>query len=339
MKKLIVSLGIVFLYSNLFGATAVEDILGQSASIPQQGLLPQTTDRLTGLPVELIHHIFDFLPSADQESFRRLNRQARQILPTALTLDIETAQPTEIPQMVDFLKSRQGIKRLRIRCIRGFVVESTLAALLRQNFTFPALRELDISGNIYQVTLLLLEQIRELMPHLTSLNMGQSRIGDAGAASLAQMAQLTSLNVEYSDIGPAGAASLAQLAHLTSLNISNNRIGPAGAASLAQLAQLTSLDIRFNRIGAAGAASLAHLSQLRSLDIRNNLIGDAGAASLAQMAQLTSLNVEYSNIGPAGAASLAQLAQLTSLDIRFNRIGISSGLLLRQHLSLTKVVF
>jgi Ran GTPase-activating protein (RanGAP) involved in mRNA processing and transport len=62
------------------------------------------------------------------------------------------------------------------------------------------------------------------------------------------MARLTSLDLRENDIGDAGAASLAPslalMARLTSLDLSCNCIGAAGAASLA--AVLTSMTMDFD---------------------------------------------------------------------------------------------
>ena len=122
MKKLIVSLGIVFLYSNLFAAAAAEDIRGtrrpQSASHTPTGPLPQATNRLTGLPPEVINKIFNYLDSDAQSNFLCVNREASQTLPTALTLDMKKARESEILEMVEFLKSRQYIERLEIKNIK-----------------------------------------------------------------------------------------------------------------------------------------------------------------------------------------------------------------------------
>jgi hypothetical protein len=102
--------------------------------------------------------------------------------------------------------------------------------------------------------------------HLTSCKL---RTGSL-APSLARMAQLTSLNLRNNEIGDAGAASLAPslalMAQLTSLNISMNAIGDAGAAalapSLALMAQLKSLHLASNSIGAAGAALLPRCARM-----------------------------------------------------------------------------
>jgi internalin A len=156
---------------------------------------------------------------------------------------------------------------------------------------------------------------------LTSLDLRNNEIGEAGAASIAKLTGLTSLNLGGNRIGEAGAASIARLTGLTSLNLWDNRIGEAGAASIAKLTGLTSLDLGANQIGDAGAASIARLTGLTSLNLWGNPIGDAGAASIASLTGLTSLNLGFNRIGEAGAASIASLTGLTSLDLGDNQIG------------------
>jgi hypothetical protein len=172
------------------------------------------------------------------------------------------------------------------------------------------------------------------MAQLTSLNLGENKIGAAGAASLAPslalMAKLTSLDLYYNEIGDAGAASLAPalaaMMRLESLGLGANALGPGGVASLApalsQMTKLVSLDLRGNNLRAAGAASIApalsRMPDLTSLHLQDNHLGAAGAESLtpalAKMTQLTSLALKNNSIGTAGMTSLAPaLSRMTKL--------------------------
>jgi hypothetical protein len=176
------------------------------------------------------------------------------------------------------------------------------------------------------------------LPRLVDLQLYVNRIGDAGAAALAQsqtLRNLTSLNLGWNRIGYAGTASLAQspnLQNLTSLDLSCNEIGPEGAAALAQspnLRNLTSLNLGWNRIGDSGAVALAQsqtMPNLTTLDLEMNQIGPGAATALAQsqtLLNLTSLNLSWNQIGDAGASALAEspnLLNLTSLDLSVNQI-------------------
>src|SRR5262249_46716469 len=96
-------------------------------------------------------------------------------------------------------------------------------------------------------------------PHLTSLaalDLGYTRLGDAGLTALAACPHLTGL---------------------VSLELGHNRIGDAGLAALANapyLNRLVSLDLRKNRFGSAGftGAGVAALARTRGLPALRRLI-------------------------------------------------------------------
>ena len=107
--------------------------------------------------------------------------------------------------------------------------------------------------------------------------------------ALCGLLNLTSLNLWNNNIGDAGAQALAGLVNLTSLDLWNNNIGDAGAQALAGLVNLTSLDLSDNRIGAAGAQALAGLVNLTSLDLWNNDIEDI--SPLVSLRHLRKINL------------------------------------------------
>ena len=158
-------------------------------------------------------------------------------------------------------------------------------------------------------------------PSLTSLNLGDNRIGDDGAKAL--------------------ATALKNNTSLTSLNLLGNRIGDDGAKALATALEtntsLTSLELGFNRIGADGATALAtalkNNTSLTSLNLLNNDIGDEGANALAAALKtntsLTSLELGFNGIGADGAKALAAALKtntsLTSLNLVNNGIGYETN--------------
>ena len=82
--------------------------------------------------------------------------------------------------------------------------------------------ELDLGG--LQLTALDGELLTALcgLLNLTSLNLWNNNIGDAGAQALAGLVNLTSLDLWNNNIGDAGAQALAGLVNLTSLDLSDN---------------------------------------------------------------------------------------------------------------------
>lgn len=211
------------------------------------------------------------------------------------------------------------------------------------------------------------KQVRVITEHLgqlTSLNLGDNEIGDAGTRFIAMhLSQLRSLHLGSNRIGSAGAHAIARdLGHLTSLNLGGNMIfdadalllakhlghltilklggngiGNAGAQAIAEnLARLTSLDLWHNQINNVGAKIIAkHLSQLTYLDLADNRISEAGGLALAEnLGQLRRLDLGGNWIGKVGAQAIAkQLGQLTSLSLRSNRVGDEGARAIAEHLS------
>ena len=133
---------------------------------------------------------------------------------------------------------------------------------------------------------------------LLRLNLGNNRLGDAGAESI--------------------AAGLAVNTGLRTLNLAHNRVGPLGAAALAQALQvnrvLTSLDLDLNRLHDEGAVQLAPALRvndvLSTLVLSGNQIGNVGAAALADAIAvnrgLVRLHLKYNRISGEGARLLAE---------------------------------
>jgi uncharacterized protein (TIGR02996 family) len=205
-----------------------------------------------------------------------------------------------------------------------------------------------LESNINTLTGLTVSNLGDQLPQLlaipginrlTTLNLGNNHIRNAGATAIAgspHLANLTTLNLGNNDIGEAGAEVIAGSRHLKSLTtliLTNNGIGDAGAAAIANspyLANLTTLNLWSNRIGEAGARAIAgseHLKSLTTLDLGGNDIGPAGARALAgspNLMSLTTLDLGVNDIGPEGARAIAdspQLANLTTLDLWANAIG------------------
>ncbi|CAK0867739.1 unnamed protein product [Prorocentrum cordatum] len=176
-------------------------------------------------------------------------------------------------------------------------------------------------------------------PQLRELDLGSNRVGDEGAARLAEVLrapgaqpQLQYLNLGRNCVGDEGAARLAEalrapgaLPQLRRLDLGANRVGDEGAARLAEalrapgaLPQLRELGLTGNRVGDEGAARLAEalralgaLPQLQYLNLGRNRVGDEGAARLAEalrapgaLPQLRELNLGANPLGGPGRAAL-----------------------------------
>ncbi|TYZ69301.1 hypothetical protein PybrP1_003929 [[Pythium] brassicae (nom. inval.)] len=162
---------------------------------------------------------------------------------------------------------------------------------------------------------------------LRTLDLGFNRIGDRGAALLAQAletnATLERLYLSGNDIGPAGALALARAlaanSALRSLHLSGNNVGEDGAAHLADGLRanrgLRALYVGTNGIGSRGMARLADAltvnRTLAELTLGQNRIGSAGLRHVADALAsgrtvLTTLEMGKNGIDQHGALALAR---------------------------------
>ena len=165
---------------------------------------------------------------------------------------------------------------------------------------------------------------------LTSLELSDYQIGDAGAAQLADCLRvnstLTSLDLWNSSIGDAGARQFAECLHVS---VALTHL----AECLRVNATLTCLFLSISGIGEAGATLLAACLRINTtlmyLGLACNEIGDGGATQLADClrvnATLTGLHLASNGIGDVGATQLAECLRvnvtLKSLDLDENVIG------------------
>ncbi len=88
------------------------------------------------------------------------------------------------------------------------------------------------------------QTIAELLPlaeHITDLDLGRSRVGDAACSAIAKMPRLTVLDLRQTQVGNHGVAALAACKELRSLNLFGTKVGDYGATALASLKHLEQL--------------------------------------------------------------------------------------------------
>lgn len=199
---------------------------------------------------------------------------------------------------------------------------------------------------------------------LSSLDLSNHPLGNAGALALASSDTLTELHVDNAQIGDAGTKALAEIHTLGTPSLSRNRIGAAGAtelgasrsirtlsvsncelngdaaAALLENPVLETLSISGNRLGTNGFPALRAIGNhpsITSLEAKSNSIDDEGAVELARCAKLRSLDVSLNRIGDRGAHALAETTSLVELNVHSNSIGDSGATALAKSPSLTSL--
>jgi len=122
-----------------------------------------------------------------------------------------------------------------------------------------------------------LAEALEVNVSVTSINLQEATIGDAGCKALADAlkvnATVSSINLARNDIGDDGAKELAEALKInrsvTEISLTRNNIGDEGAQALAEAIAINSsivkVDLSFNsRIGEVGAQALEEVRQANS---------------------------------------------------------------------------
>nr|MBA3539917.1 TIGR02996 domain-containing protein [Deltaproteobacteria bacterium] len=169
---------------------------------------------------------------------------------------------------------------------------------------------------------------------LDELQLRQSKLGSAGAATIATSERargLKVLSLLANGIGPAGTKAVVEhLPALRALDLRKNAIGVAGAEALGRNgSELRTLDLTGNTLGAAGVAALVAgdgLGALRELCLQQTMLDDAAVQALAAsplLARLRVLSLRSNKITDVGAGALANspyTCNLVQLNLNNNKI-------------------
>jgi uncharacterized membrane protein len=101
-----------------------------------------------------------------------------------------------------------------------------------------------------------LRALSRIAPQVVWLDLGGTKVTDAGLASIASLTNLTRLHLQRTAIGDAGLAHLAKLAHLEYLNVYGTKVSDEGLKRLAGVKTLRSLYVWKTAVTAEGIASL-----------------------------------------------------------------------------------
>jgi hypothetical protein len=150
---------------------------------------------------------------------------------------------------------------------------------------------------------------------LEDLELGHTRVTDAGLDSLTSCKRLKHLYFDSSQITNVGVAKLGSRHPLESLKLKSSLVTDAGLEALKPLTGLNSLWLDETKIGDAGLAHLKGHTELVCLQLSGTKITDAGLTHLAGLKKLRYLSLERTAVTDAGLEYLRDLNELDSLDL------------------------
>ena len=162
------------------------------------------------------------------------------------------------------------------------------------------LQKIDLSRS--RVTNDDLQWISSRFINLNSLDLGNTRISNAGLAHLLPLINLTSLNLFNTQITNVGLPYLGYLKHLTSLNLSNTPISEL--RHLAPLTNLISLALIHTQVTDQELNYLTPFRNLASLNLFNTPVTDAVIPYLDRIENLTWINLARTHLTESGVSKL-----------------------------------
>jgi hypothetical protein len=170
----------------------------------------------------------------------------------------------------------------------------------------------------------------ERLKEVTNLNLlGESDFGDAGMQLVAKLTGLQhlfdltglqALDLGGTKVGDAGLVHLSGLTGLQQLSLMNTQVTDAGLEHLAGLTGLQALFLSGPQVSDAGLAHLADLTGLQWLSLMNTQVGDAGLAHLADLTGLHWLYLGHTKVGDAGLEHLAGLTGLREIWLNSTQV-------------------
>ena len=141
---------------------------------------------------------------------------------------------------------------------------------------------------------------------LIRLNLGSTKITDAGLVHLKGFTNLEYLYLAKTKVTDAGLVHLRGLTELKGLGPSKTKITDAGLVHLKGLTKLKWLWLNNTKIIDAGLVHLKGLTKLELLDLRSTKVTDAGLVHLKGLTNLEKLWLNWTRVTPAGVHKLQE---------------------------------
>ena len=158
------------------------------------------------------------------------------------------------------------------------------------------------------------------VPQLESLDLGLSKVTDAGLEDLKGLTKLQWLNLGHTQVSDAGLEHLQGLTNLQSLFLDDTKVTDAGLEHLKGLTKLQRLNLWQTKVTDAGLEHLKGLTNLQSLGLLGTKVTDAGLERLKRLSNLQSLGLEDTQVTDAGLEHLKGLTKLQSLKLMSTKV-------------------
>ena len=141
--------------------------------------------------------------------------------------------------------------------------------------------------------------------NLSSLDLGDSKVGDAVIKELSGLTSLRWLAVPGSQMTDSGLRELTGLTNIEQVAFQNTDVTDAGLIHFKAWKNLSSLGLNDTQVGDEGIAHLVDCKNLRALHLHNTFVSDKGLVLLAGCPKLEALKVNNTRVTEAGVKKLS----------------------------------
>ena len=192
--------------------------------------------------------------------------------------------------------------------------------VVRLDETRPGKPAISVDLNKTEVTDAGLEYLVKNLTQLQQLELGFTKVTDAGLGHLKGLTQLRLLGLACTYVTDAGLEHLKGCTKLQTLWLGFTKVTDAGVKRLKGLTRLELLDLGGTKVTDAGLQHLNGLTQLRSLWLWHTQVTDAGLAHLKGLTQLRDLYLSSTKVTDAGLEHLKGLSQLQKLHLEGTKV-------------------
>jgi hypothetical protein len=156
---------------------------------------------------------------------------------------------------------------------------------------------------------------------LISLNLSNTKVGDAGMVHFKDCKNLLELDLWNTKVTDAGLAHFKDCKGLTDLTLGATRVSDTGLVQFHDCKALKRLNVGSTKVSDAGLANFKDRKDLTFLWVQDTQVGDAGLAHFQDCKALSSLNLAGTKVSDVGLAHFKGCKNLKYLYVDRSQVG------------------
>jgi hypothetical protein len=155
---------------------------------------------------------------------------------------------------------------------------------------------------------------------VVGVNLGGTRIKDAGVATLKGLPNLQRLNLARTDLTDESLPHLKVLGQLQLLDLTGTSVSSKGLEPLQGLTKMQTLNLSSTQVNDQGLSYLKGMKDLRTLNLGLTEVSDKGLETLKGLTKLQHLNLNSTQVTNYGLKHLKGLKDLQTLSVSVTEV-------------------